>query len=171
MRTRLLTTATLIAVLVPMAASAQYLSPEDVLLRDQSALSVPKNRREARQAAEEQQQQNTEKERPTVTEWWTTSSAPSSAAAVAPTDSEEDPTLHPSAPEEPGLENLDPITLRFLRRLQQQNAGTTMHSTALHSGADLSGTGPAETMTVMLVMAAIGWTIWRSRGMRQLVAR
>ncbi len=174
----------LLAMLAPMA-HAQYLEPEDVLLRDRNALYVPTSPRAAQQNAADQEAQRAALPRPTVQDPSTAATASSSAAG---TDLHNSPplTTDPQADDS----GLDPVTLRWLRRLQEnQHAGPVLpseqptsaetealleqirHSTALHSGADLAGSGPAETATVGVMGLAIAWTILRARRLRLLRQR
>ena len=87
-------------------------------------------------------------------------------------------------PNEEDGQSLDPATERLMRRLQTaENAwsgqetqgawiapeGGGLQSTALHSGAPLADTGPAETATVILLVGTIGWIVWRSKEMKQFL--
>ena len=175
----------LMGLLLPLPAFAGYLEPEDVLLRDQSAFFLPSNRREALQNAQQQAQVSLGKDRPTVREW-------SAQPQVAETPT---PALHASPPDAAPADGtdasdatdtsntdvpaadagIDPITLRWLRRLEHLNTlrsatlEQTLQSTATHAGAPLADSGPAETATVIVIIGAVGWTLYRARRMEQFV--
>ncbi len=168
----------LVISLAPLTAGAQYLQPEDVLLRDQNAQLVPRSPRAAQEAAERQKQLSEQNHPSTIQEYGTAGSSSSTAGTPAGTT---DNDLHGSAPdgESPATADeilwgvdMDPATARFLQRLQNAQAEQAyqlaaqqqiLQSTALHSGAPLSGTGPAESATILVMLGAVGWTIWRSR--------
>ncbi len=168
----------LIISLTPLTAGAQYLQPEDVLLRDQNAQLVPRSPRAAQETARQQHQQNEQNHPSTIADYGTAGSSSSTAGTPAGTDND---TLHGSAPgdDSPATADkilwsvdMDPATARFLRRLQNARAEQAyqlaarqqiLQSTALHSGAPLSGTGPAESATILVMLGAVGWTIWRAR--------
>ncbi len=154
-----------LSVLIP-TAHAQYLTPEDVLL------SIPTNPRAAQQNASRQAAEAQNRSRPSVQEPGAQSSSSSAASSE---------TLHPSPPVEETpvpVETLDPVTLRLLRRLQQRaHEGPPLppsevtQSTALHAGADLTGSGPAETATLAAIGLAVGVTLWRSRRLERFAKR
>ena len=144
------------------AAHAQYLEPEEVLLRDQAAAAIPHNQRQAQAAADKQEQDR-------IDRLMSSAPQPASSSSVAPVITT-DTTVHPSAGD--GFQ-LDPITERLLLRLQNQNTQPqqntvyllpdgTVHSSALHSGAPLAGSGPAQTAAICALFIAVGWTLWRA---------
>lgn len=165
MRRVLSSTALLVLLFFPSGVGAQYLTPEDVLIRDQNAILVPKNKREAQEAADAQDAARAAQHRSTLQE---NSSEP--VPENNPPVPTEEPLLRPSAPEEPEgyTQELDPITLRLLERLRREST-QTLSSTALHSGAPLADTGPAEIMSVLTIIVAIGWTVRRSTGMKGMI--
>jgi hypothetical protein len=167
---RVLTILLLTVLLGAPVHAQQYQEPEDVLMRDQAAAQIPHNNRAANAAASSQEAAR-QAAHPVLTtepgDAQSASSADASSAAAGTTDTD----LHGAAPAAGTDEfsSLDPITARFLRRLQneqtlnlylQQNGS---ESTALHSGAPLAGSGPAETASVAALFLAVGWTLWRAR--------
>ena len=197
---RLLTAMTLALAALPAVAHAQYLTPEDVLLRDRNALYVPTTRRAAEAAAEEQQARSAAQDRPTVVDWW---DRPAEEVAAEPEDdatysgpplgssfSDDETVIEEDTSADEG--EFDPVTLRWLRRLQQQQGELRegppqtdtpgwglllgpdgsltpiqglngMNPPAYHSGADLTNSGPASTAAIVVMLGAVGWTLYRSK--------
>ena len=167
----------LLLLLLPAAVTAQYyLSPEDVLLRDQAYISGPQGPREAQKAATVQDEQRLQVNRPAFVEWWNKSSAPATAvpeAVATPPAATTEPPSTPSA-----TTSMDPILQRLLERLARQNiqqgpalAPDASSSTALYSGAPLTGSGPAATATIIVLLGAAGWTVYRARGSRYMTGK
>jgi hypothetical protein len=104
-------------------------------------------------------------------EYWNASSAAVAASSAAPVAVAPVPTHDGPSPADT---ELDPITARWLDRLSRQDntAPTTPslddgspnaeHSTALHAGADLAGTGPGQTVGLLVILSAGAWTMWRA---------
>ncbi len=183
--------ATLLSVLpcvLSPGAHGQYLEPEGVLLRDRSSLFVPSNPRAAQQNAATQHSAAgaAGAGRPTLREWWNeTDDAPTATPPVAAPSST---AGHAGPAEDTSDEDLelDPVTARWLERIRRSihngpplgtthppstvnvdgTDGTMRHSTALHSGADLAGSGPGEIAVFVTLGGAVAWTLLRSRRMR-----
>ncbi len=147
----------LTALLLPAFAHAQYLSPEEVLLRDQDSAVVNRE--------------------PDFQEYWLRSSSSTAASATASSEAGADTedTVH-EGPVSGGADSEtidDPVLRRLLDRLQNRHDGPaiggttdgTMPST-LHSGADLSDTGPGDIAVILTLGGAVAWTVYRGRKMK-----
>lgn len=159
-----------------------YLTPDQVLDLNKNAFYLPGNKREARKQADEQAQQNI-KNHPSVLSGPGTDkpAAPATPPASSTTETPAQPAdasgLHEAAPDASADGALDPITARFLRRLEQQQSthlfdpqtDTIGSTAALHSAAPLAGSGPAENVTVAIMLGAVGWTVWRAKKMKQFM--
>lgn len=150
--------------LIPHFAHAQYLSPEDVLLRDGAWDGYGK--------PEE-------------------SDAPPAKPVITPlaVPATKDPGLHLSPSPDQGTntppqeEALDSVTQRLLQRLlhgnnapqtppvYEQPTEEPLHSGALHSGVDLTGSGPETVAAILVMIGAIGVTIWIGTRKKQWMAR
>ena len=149
---------------LPLIAGAQtYVSPEDVLLQHDQAFLIPGHERGAKYWSDLQAQQSLERHQVFVNE---------------PSDPIQDTGIPPPANINAYLPlpvaavpqqvynpygNLDPLTIRLLARLEQQNA--LLSSTSAASGAPLAQSGPASILAVIAMMIAVGWTLRRARGM------
>jgi hypothetical protein len=167
----LVATGLLALILAPQVAMAQtYMGPEEVFLRDFKRI----NSRSAR--VEVQKQQQTVSTKPTAVPWWEVTAVSSSSAAVEVSSSSA-PAAYQGPETAQGQATLDPVTLRWLARLQNRQAQleaqnqqqTFQHSTALYSGAPLAGTGLASSVVVAAVIGAIGFTLYRVRKARKLL--
>lgn len=156
--------------MVPGLTSAQsYMGPEEVFLRDYQRI----NSRSAQQKVSQQQQQSNSSARPSVTPWWEASS--SSAPAVVASSSSSAPVPTYQGPVQDS--GLDPVTLRWLARLQSRQVELEVenrvqqiqHSTALYSGAPLTGSGLASNLVIAVVACAVGFTLYRVRQARKLL--
>lgn len=181
MRTLLtLLTALLLPFSVEQAIAQIYLSPEDVLINNggYSIESIPRNPRQAQEQAEMQQQSSAEG-RPVFQEYWLRSSSSKSseaASAAAATNEEDVGTLHQGPGDTPDASgSIDPTLLRLLERLERSRAqgpvlsaadDGTQQSTALHSGAPLSDTGPGDIAVLLVLGGAVAWTLYRGRKAR-----
>ncbi len=176
MRTYTLLTASLalwLCVMPALAGAQIYLGPEDVLyLNTQEPQRI--NRRSAPKLVEEREKaigETKKDDRPTLVEWWTVSSSSASSVAPAAGGSVSSAPTHSAAPEnDDDLENLDAVTLRLLRRLNQKESGNvTPPATVLHGGAPLSHTGPESILTLLAMAPAAAYVIRRARGMQKFV--
>jgi hypothetical protein len=178
-------TATLL-LLIPGAAIAQYVTPEELYDQTVNGSTVPRNPRQAKQAAAAQESKASTSSKPTLQEWWLHSSEePSNTPQDTPNQNIQEsstPTLETSPSQieeentlkENGTITLDPIENRRQERIEQlggewlaPSATDTLHSTALHSGAPLTGSGPASTMAGAIMLTASAWTLWKSSRLGQ----
>jgi hypothetical protein len=142
-------TATLL-LLIPGAAIAQYVTPEELYDQTVNGSTVPRNPRQAKQAAAAQESKASTSSKPTLQEWWLHSSEePSNTPQDTPNQNIQEsstPTLETSPSQieeentlkENGTITLDPIENRRQERIEQlggewlaPSATDTLHSTAL----------------------------------------
>lgn len=169
----------LLAAIQPLSAYA-YLTPEDLM--DEGSLSIrflapPPSRRSIRDAIESQQERSALQRQEGLEQAQRESgSLPddeepmNGAAPEDPEDQTGEEDLGTDEQIDEELTDLDPREQRLLERLREQDEDEWMNQQYidymtngggnLHSGAPLSGTGPATIITILAVAAAMGET-WR----------
>jgi hypothetical protein len=171
----------ILTLLGPLPSRAQqYLEPEDVLLQQGTKTGPPTNSRSANDQGIAQQSANQQRHPVTLQDSVARTSAAASSQPSGNTSSADATAgLHEAAPSAPATTvTFDPVTARLLQRLErEQNArlaggpSDVEHSTALHSAAPLTGSGPAEDALIGLAIAAIGWTVWQAGKKRQWIVQ
>ena len=161
----------LLLLLVPAAATAQYMTPEDVLQSEDSAFLVPTlGRRGAQYADELQREQNRERHPSIVSE---PGDSPWSDAVPPPTQGQLVPTDSTVGIGTSGGQQVvvDPVTARILARLlaREELQGGYLPSTAGYKDAPLTGSGPASVIAILTLIPATVWTLRRARMLEKFV--
>ncbi len=145
MRSLLTILATALLLALPFTAVAQqFIEPEQIV--DLSRNPRLLNQINAQKQQEQMQAQNAQ--RPTLHEWYLSSSSASATAAdttATPAQTSQQDTATP------------PVV----------NASDTQESTSAFAGAPLASSGPAEDVTVAVVLFAVGFTLYRVRKMER----
>ncbi len=139
---------------LPAAVYAQeYITPE-------TFINITGDQRLANEInAYNQQQQQINSHPSTLTNWYDKSSSSAASSVSASSDAGADGGTAAGGGDQADTTGGD--TAATIDTTQ------TLESTALHSGAPLAGTGPAEDLTIGAVLFAVGLTLYRVRRMEK----
>lgn len=172
MRSPLLTLIALIGIAAPVTGIAQtYLTPEQVLEQQKldANFLVPSHQRGARWASDLEAELSRQRH-PSIIQQ--PGDPVQDDGLPPPVDVSGSENVAPVVPVSANpYQNLDPLTVRLLARLEQQNLflQSTLQSTAGQNGAPLADTGPAAVLSILAMGGATLWTLRRAKVLERFV--
>ncbi len=161
--------------LVAAPAALAYLSPEDVLLNKE--LYLPPTKRESDTRVEQQTRESADRrEREQEILFNTQRSSEASSVASVPMPLEGNGAAPEGSISAEDYRLLE--TIRLLDRVQRNQQVVLyggrmipLQADTLHGGAPLAPTGAGGILSGITMIGAVGWTIWRAKKGKVMIAR